>query len=251
MNLGLIGYGKMGRLIHRIAQERGHTVEVIIDPHAPEATAQTLAASLAADVYIDFSHPAAVVENIETACAHGLNIVVGTTGWNDELPRIRSLVESSGNGFVWASNFSPAVQSFFRIVRRAAELANALPECDIAMWEAHHRHKADAPSGTALSVGNILLDEVERKRELLLDRPEGKICEDQLHLATIRGGEIPGTHSVLFDFPAETIELKSISRNRDGFALGAVMAAEWLQGKQGFFCYDEVFEEVIRTYTPS
>lgn len=260
MNIGLIGYGKMGRLIHSIAENRGHTVTLIIDPQAPEATAKALSElttrpdptfpqegkeSQMPEVLIDFSHPDGVVHNIETACRLGFKVVVGTTGWNDELPRINKLVQESGNALIWASNFSPAVQMFFRIVRRAAAIANALPECDIATWEAHHRHKADAPSGTALSAANILLDEIDRKSELLLDRPQGKIREDQLHLATIRAGEIPGTHSVLFDFPAETIEIKSVSRSRDGFALGAVMAAEWLADKKGFFHYDEVFEEML------
>ncbi len=234
----------MGRLIHAIAEARGHTVSAIIDPQAAEATARRLDSSADADVLIDFSHPSAVIGNIETACEQGFNVVVGTTGWNSELPRIQKLVESSGNGFMWASNFSPAVQMFFRIVRRAAQFANALPECDIAAWEAHHRHKVDAPSGTAHSIGKILLDEIDRKTELLLDRPQNGVQDNELHLATIRVGEIPGTHSVLFDFPAETVEVKSTSRNREGFALGAVMAAEWLHGKTGFFHYDEVFEEI-------
>ncbi len=246
MNIGLIGFGKMGRLIHKIAIERGHTIGAIIDPQAAEATAKVLSKDSRADVFIDFSHPDAVVENIETACKLGHKIVVGTTGWSNDLPRIRALIESSENALIWASNFSPAVQMFFRIVRRAAQIANALPECDIASWEAHHRHKADAPSGTALSVGEILLGEIDRKTELLLDRPQGKIAPQQLHLATIRAGEIPGTHSVLFDFAAETIELKSVSRSREGFALGAVMAAEYLNDKTGFFHYDEVFEEILK-----
>ena len=155
------------------------------------------------------------------------------------------MVEKSGIGFLWASNFSPAVQMFFRVARRAAEISNTFPECDIAAWEGHHRHKADAPSGTALTLGKILLEEKKSKTELLLDRPQGKIEEHQLHLATIRVGEFPGTHAVLFDFPDETLEIKCTSRNRSGFVLGAVIAAEWLAGKKGFYDFSEVFDEMI------
>lgn len=246
MNIGLIGYGKMGKRIAEIACQRGHTISAIIDPFATEKTAEALTADTVGDVFIDFTTPDSIMNNIGLACAYNKNLVVGTTGWNVHFAVVKTQVEAAKIGFIWASSFSPAVQMFFRVAREAAHIANAFPECDVAAWEAHHRHKIDAPSGTAMTLGKILLEAIDRKTELLLDRPPEKIADNQLHLASLRAGEIPGTHCVLFDFPAETIEVKVTSRSRDGYALGAVLAAEWLQGKTGFFDFAEVFGEMVR-----
>lgn len=245
MDIGLIGYGKMGRLIGKIAGERGHAIAEIIDPYAVEATGRAWGKNTEADVFIDFSTPASVIENVKTACDSGRALVIGTTGWIKELETARQLVENAGIGCIWSSNFSPAVQMFFRLVRSGTKLANGLPECDVALSEIHHRHKLDSPSGTALTAAEICIDEIDRKTAIVCDRPAGKIAPYELHLASLRMGEVPGTHSVYFDFPAETLEIKSISRSREGFALGAVMAAEWIFGKQGFYRLEDVFDEVI------
>jgi len=246
MKIGLLGFGKMGKRIAEIAISRGHEISVIIDPHSEGATARVFDNTSDADVFIDFSAPDSVLEHIETAIEFRKNIIVGTTGWTEHLPEIQKKVEQSKIGFLWSSNFSPAVQMFFLLAQKAAQVAEHFPECDIAGWEAHHRHKLDAPSGTALTLGEILLSEISRKKNLLLNRPTEKINPEDLHLATIRVGEIPGTHAVLFDFPDETIEIKSTSRSRGGFALGAVMAAEFLQGKSGFYDFRDVFSEKIK-----
>lgn len=246
MHIGLLGYGKMGQIIARIARERGHEVSAIVDPRHPDATHTNFTEEVEADVFIEFSTPGTVLENIEKACAYTKNIVVGTTGWNEALPEVQQQVKDSGIGFLWGSNFSPAVNAFFHVLRSAAKIANKLTDCDIALLEKHHKHKKDAPSGTAVTAAEILLEEIDRKTELLLDRPEEAIKPNQLHVATVRAGEIPGTHEAIFDFPAETLSVSSVSRSREGFALGAVLAAEWLEGKQGFWEFPEVFQAMIK-----
>lgn len=245
MNIGIIGFGRMGNMIKQIAESRGHIVTDIIDPKHKEATASEISAEITAEVLIDFSTPNSVLGNIQKTCNIKKNIIVGTTGWTEDIEEVEQQVKNAGIGFLWGSNFSPAVQMFLRTVRAAAKISNKLPESDIGAWEAHHKHKLDSPSGTALTMGEILLEEIDRKTELLLDRPERKIQESDLHLATIRTGEIPGTHCALFDFPAETIEVKCTSRSREGFALGAVIASEWLEGKSGFYDFSEIFDDII------
>jgi 4-hydroxy-tetrahydrodipicolinate reductase len=245
MNIGLIGYGKMGQMIHALAENRGHIISEIIDPHSQKATQTTLVAEANADVFIDFSTPDSVLKNIDIACQSKKNIVVGTTGWTEKKDDVRTKVKESDIGFLWASNFSPAVQMFFRVAQRAAQIGNKLPECDTAVFEAHHKHKLDSPSGTAITLGEVLLSELDSKNEMIFDRPTGKIDPSQLHVSSVRVGEVPGTHAAIFDLPSETIEVKCTSRNRTGFALGAVLAAEWLNGKDGFYCFDDVFEEVV------
>jgi 4-hydroxy-tetrahydrodipicolinate reductase len=245
MKIGLIGYGKMGQMIHEIAKNRGHEISEIIDPKSPRATKQKFTDEATADVFIDFSTPESVLQNIDSACRSKKNIVVGTTGWTDHEKEIQEKVKKAGIGFLWASNFSPAVQMFFRVAQRAAQISNKLPESDVAVWEAHHKHKLDSPSGTAITLGKVLLKELEGKKQMLFDRAEGKIDPTDLHVASIRVGEVPGTHAAIFDFPDETVEVRCTSRNRNGFALGAVLAAEWLNGKSGFYCFDDIFEEIV------
>ncbi len=235
----------MGKLIAKIVRQRSHCVSEIIDPHSPDATCDTLSKERESDVYIDFSTPDSVLQNIDTACKLGKTIVIGTTGWENQKESIEKKVLKSGIGFIWASNFSPAVQMFFRVAQDAAQLSNSIPGSDAAIWEAHHRHKIDSPSGTAISLGEKLLSKLDKKSNMIFDRPEGKIYPSDLHVASIRAGEIPGTHAAVFDFPAETVEVKCTSRSRSGFALGAVLAAEWIHEKKGFYCFDDIFEEII------
>lgn len=240
--IGLIGYGKMGQLIHQIALKRGHQVPVIIDVSCDKATAKDITAESVqeVDVLIDFSVPQEAVNNLKKAASLGKNYVMGTTGWTSQIQEVQKIVQDADIGFIWASNFSLMVQLFFKITREAAKLVNKYEEIDVASWEAHHKHKIDSPSGTAETIGGILLAEIDRKKQLLLDRPEGKINPEDLHLATIRVGEVPGTHAVIFDSDSDTIELKNTSRNRNGFALGAVIAAEFIVNKKGFYDFAEV-----------
>lgn len=241
MNIALTGYGTMGQMVHKVAKEKDFNITTIIDPMHPEADFKEINAKSLAniDICIDFTHPHVAVENTRKIAKQGKNIVMATTGWLERIEEVKKIVEKNQIGFLYASNFSLGVNLFFKMVKQAAQMINQHDAYDIYSYEMHHNRKKDAPSGTALSIGEILLENIERKDKLVLDRPEGKIQENELHLSTIRGGDIPGTHSVGFDSEADTIELKHTARNREGFALGSLVAAEWLNGKKGFFTAED------------
>lgn len=241
MQIALIGYGQMGQTIHKIAQTKGLSIQTIIDRKHPDAHFREInAISLKGiDLCIDFTHPESVLENLNKISAEGKNIVMGTTGWLTQIEEVKAIVAKNQIGFLYASNFSLGVNLFFQMVRQAAQIINQFEDYDIYSYEMHHHRKKDAPSGTALSLGEILLEEIQRKNRLILDRPKGVIDPQGIHLATLRGGEIPGTHCIGFDSVADTIELKHTARNRDGFALGSLLAAQWLNGKKGFFTAED------------
>lgn len=237
--VALVGYGSMGKELERLAPQAGCRVAAIFDadrPLTPEAGGF--------DIAIDFSLPGAVVENVRTLAALKKNIVLGTTGWAEHRDEIERIVTESGIGLVYGSNFSVGMQMFFRIVRAAARLANAHGEYDVFLHEIHHTRKADSPSGTALSLAHLLLDELDRKTGLLTETSHGKIAPEALHVTSARGGEVAGTHIVYLDSVADTIELTHRAKNRSGFALGALHAAKWIAGKKGIYDFSEVFGEV-------
>lgn len=237
--IALVGYGGMGKELERLAPQTGCSVAAVFDTERP----LTREAG-GFDVAIDFSLPGAVVENVRTLAALKKNIVLGTTGWAEHRDEIVALVEEAGIGLVYGSNFSVGMQMFFRIVRAAARLANAHEEYDVFLHEIHHVRKADSPSGTALTLAHLLLEELDRKSELLAETSHGKIAPDVLHVTSARGGEVNGTHTVYLDSLADTIELTHRAKNRSGFALGALSAAKWIAGKKGLYDFSEVFEEV-------
>jgi 4-hydroxy-tetrahydrodipicolinate reductase len=234
MKIALIGFGKMGREIDSIAREQGDTIARVFDSrHAvrPEALADV-------DMCIEFSSPDAVVQNIRAAIEAKKDIIVGTTGWADHLPEIRGAVKDSG--LLYSANFSLGMNIFFRIVKRAAELMNQAQEYDPFVQEIHHRQKVDSPSGTALTLGRILLDRIDRKKELLTRPPDGKIAPEALHISSTRAGLVAGTHMIGFDSDADFIELRHVAKSRRGFALGALTAARWLRGRKGVYTMDDV-----------
>jgi 4-hydroxy-tetrahydrodipicolinate reductase len=216
MNIAIVGYGKMGRLIDRLAIERGHNIATKVDD-SESITAENFKGI---DAAIDFSIPSAVVGNIERISALGVNIVEGTTAWQEHIPRVREVVERTGIGLVWSPNFSVGVSAFMKIVNAAAKLMSDEPEYEAWAWEIHHSAKKDAPSGTLLK----LVDEM---------RTAGYAAK--VDVASSRAGAIPGTHEIGFDSGADTITLRHTARNREGFALGAIKAAEWIVGKKGFY----------------
>lgn len=246
MRIALIGYGRMGRLIKAIAEERGHFVRTI-DPQAEGADFAEIdgAALDGIDVCIDFSHPGCALANIDRISAFGRSLVMGTTGWYGKLEEVRQMIAARGSGFLYASNFSIGVNAFTRIVRRAAALFNRIDAYDVGGIEYHHRKKADSPSGTAQSLGQALLAEIERKSKLVYDIIDRPIAPEELHFASVRCGAIPGTHEIVFDSEADTISLRHTARNRQGFAYGAVLAAEWLHGKRGFFTIDDLMADLL------
>ena len=235
MKIALLGYGKMGKIIEKIAISRGHSIVLKVDEH--NAATFTDAELKAADVAIEFSRPDAVIANIHRCFACNVPVVVGTTGWYDHLPAIAQECEQTGNTLFHASNFSVGVNLFFQLNERLAELMNAFPEYDPVIEEIHHVHKLDAPSGTAITLANGLMSKIERKKKWTVyhkTAPE-EIIEAELPIVSIREGEVPGTHMVSYVSEVDSIEITHEAYNRKGFALGAVMAAEWCSNKKGVF----------------
>jgi 4-hydroxy-tetrahydrodipicolinate reductase len=230
MKIALIGYGAMGRLIHRLAEENGHVVAVTIDDADSGLSAAELAGKLqGVDVAIDFTAAAAVRRNVEACVAAGVPLVEGTTGWNDSRTEIESIVRDGGGAIVFGANFSIGVNLFYKIAEFASELFARFPEYETFIEEQHHSRKKDAPSGTALKIKEIVTRHVE----------VGDI-------AATRAGNIPGTHTVGFDGPADQITLTHTARSREGFALGAITAAEWIVGKTGFYEFGDVMDEILK-----
>ncbi|HIG98734.1 TPA: 4-hydroxy-tetrahydrodipicolinate reductase [Candidatus Woesearchaeota archaeon] len=250
MKIALIGYGKMGKEVERVARLRGHSVCAVIDRVDPGATRKELDSSGSclkeADVVVDFTVPASVSGNIRKVTAAGKSMVVGTTGWYDGMTEAKQLVGQAGTGFIYSSNFSVGVNIFYQIVEAAARLIDRIPEYDVFGYELHHSQKLDSPSGTAKSIAEILLKNISRKKQVQYEKLDRKINPEEIHFASIRSGSIPGTHIVGFDSEADTIELKHAARNRAGFALGAVMAAEWLRGRKGFFTMNDFISDLFR-----
>jgi 4-hydroxy-tetrahydrodipicolinate reductase len=241
MNLALIGHGKMGKEVERVALERGCKIVKIfeVDDNA-DAGALTRETLKSVEVCIDFSSPEAVMSNIEAVADCGKNIVVGTTGWYDRLDYVRKLVKEKKIGLVYAPNFSLGVNIFMQIVMDASHLFEKYPQYDVSISEIHHRGKVDSPSGTALTLGGAILQAIKRKSELVTETQHAAIKPHQLHITSTRMGAVTGKHAVLFDSEADCIELVHTAKSRAGFALGAVVAAEWLKGKKGFYTMRDV-----------
>ena len=232
MKIALVGYGAMGHLVGKLAVEQGHEIAATIDVDDAAKTVDKLAGALGgSDVAIDFSIAAAVPKNAEASAIAGVPLVVGTTAWMNELTRVKNIVSEYDGALVYGSNFSVGAQVFFRIAQFAAGLFQHLGSYDAFIEEAHHKRKADAPSGTALQLGEIVADRLGR------DVP----------ISSTRAGHIPGTHRVGFDSSADQITLEHAARSREGFALGALMAAKWIIGRKGLYEYAEVFDEILAT----
>jgi 4-hydroxy-tetrahydrodipicolinate reductase len=229
MKIALIGYGAMGKCIERIAVERGHEKVVIVNENHKGLDAPQLAETLKiADAAIDFSAAYAVPRNVEACMLAGLPLVEGTTGWNGQMADIERIVTDANGAFVFAANFSIGVNLFYRIVAQAAASIAKFPEYEAFIEEQHHSRKKDAPSGTALKIREIVAELFE----------VGDI-------AATRAGSIPGTHRVGFDSSADQILLTHTARSRDGFALGAIKAAEWIVGKHGVYEFTDVIDEIL------
>jgi 4-hydroxy-tetrahydrodipicolinate reductase len=226
MNLLILGRGKTGSLVAEVAQARRHHVRTLDENDNADASALTLAFLAPIDAVIDFTTPAAVVANAEACIRAGKKIVVGTTGWYDQIPRLRELVLSAQTGFLYGSNFSIGVNLFFEIVATAA--AASKYNYSGQVFERHNAHKKDAPSGTAITIQNIA-------------RQSGG---QELEIVSFREGDVVGLHEVTFDSPNDRIYLCHDAKSRRGFAEGAVRAAEWLAGKTGFFEFRDIWREL-------
>ena len=227
MKITLIGHGAMGQLIERLATKKGHTIEAVIDhPFAANEIAARVSGS---DVAIDFTTAEAVRRNVEACLIAGVPLVEGTTGWNEQRDQIEELVRNSQGSLVFGANFSIGVNLFYRVADFAAELFAKFPEYEAFIEEQHHSRKKDAPSGTALKLKEVV----------------SRHIANDFSVSATRAGNIPGTHRVGFDGPADQILLEHTARSREGFASGAILAAEWIVGKKGFYEFTDVIEEVI------
>jgi 4-hydroxy-tetrahydrodipicolinate reductase len=231
MRIALLGYGKMGRLIESLAVREGWEVGPRLDIDNNRGGAGVTRESMAGvDAAIEFSQPDAVVPNIEAAARAGVNIVVGTTGWEKDRRKVEEIVAASGIGLVWGSNFSLGMNLFFEIVAATARAAGRIPQYDPFLYEEHHRAKKDAPSGTAVTLREIM-------------RPH--LSGPEVAIASVRAGHLPGTHVVGFDSEADTILLEHRARSRQGFAEGAILAVRWIAGRKGMYEFRTVFREVL------
>lgn len=229
MKIALLGYGKMGKVIERIALERNH--EVVLR----KGSKDSFEGIENADVAIDFSIPSVAVENISTCLEKGIPIVSGTTGWLDKYDEMVSICNQKNGSFIYGSNFSLGVNIFFELNEYLAKMMNNLKQYKVSMEEIHHTQKLDAPSGTAISLANGIIKNTSYENWTLDDANDS-----QIHIDAKRIENVPGTHSVFYDSEVDQIEIRHTAHSREGFALGAVIAAEWILGKKGVFTMKDV-----------
>lgn len=239
MKLALIGYGKMGKIIERIAISRGHTITGKASSKEPIETVDFSEV----DVAIEFTTPNFAVRHIEHCLNLNTPIVVGTTAWNEQLPYVKELVEQKDGALLHASNFSIGVNIFFDLNKRLAKLMANYSDYKPSLEETHHVHKLDAPSGTAVTIANDMMFENDKIRSWKLGEGEKPVTQEgQLPVTSYRKPDVPGTHIVNYESPIDTIQLSHTAHNREGFALGAVIAAEFLHEKKGVFTMQDVIK---------
>lgn len=230
MKIALIGTGKMGQIVASIARDRGHEIAISIDESDADTGPIELAKKIGScDIAIDFSAASAVLRNVEACAIAGVPLAEGTTGWNSNLDAIKALVTKEDGALVYGANFSIGVNLFYRIIDHATQLFARFPVYEVFIEEQHHSRKKDAPSGTALKLKQLVSEHID----------------SDFSVSSTRAGNIPGTHRVGFDGPADQILLEHIARSREGFAAGALMAAEWIANKKGFFEFNEVMDEIL------
>lgn len=251
MKIALIGYGKMGRMIEQIAKDRGHEIVCVIDVDNQQDFDSE--AFKSADVAIEFTNPTAAYGNYLKAFRHNVKVVSGSTGWmkehGDDVRRMCSA--EGGQTLFWASNFSVGVAIFSAVNRYLAKIMNGFPQYDVRMEETHHIHKLDAPSGTAITLAEEIISDVDRKKEwvkgvqrLANGSVEGSndVAADQLAIESIRRDEVPGIHSVVYDSDADCITITHDAHSRKGFAMGAVLAAEYTKDHSGLLTISDMFK---------
>lgn len=240
MRVAVVGYGKMGREVEAVLAERGHDAVI---------TRRGAAFPSGCPVGIDFTRAESVVPNTQAALQAGARYVVGTTGWDAQMDELRRMVEAAKGGLVHAPNFSLGVNLFYKVVRDAARLFARFPDYDPYVLERHHRQKKDAPSGTARTLARILESE-PGPRPLAATELDGALPDDRFHVAAVRAGGIVGEHTVGFDSGGDEVLLEHRARTRRGFALGAVMAAEWIASRKGFYGFEDVVDDLARPAPP-
>ncbi len=247
MKIALLGYGKMGKIVERIATDRQHEIILKIDQdNQHDFTPENLGR---ADVAIEFSTPGTVIGNIERCFEAGVPVVVGTTGWYDKIPQVKQICNAGDHSLVFASNFSVGVNVFFHVNKLLAELMDKYPYYDVQVEEIHHTQKLDSPSGTAITIAEGIIENLSSKNSWVnvlsvdgTEAPGENFSGEQLLIESFRMDNVPGTHTVIYDSEVDCLEFKHTAHNRNGFALGAVMAAEWIKDKKGFHSVEDMFD---------
>ena len=237
MKIALIGYGKMGKTIERIALGRGHEIVSIIDlDNTRDFDSE---AFRSADVAIEFTVPGVALSNYRRAFAAGVPVVSGTTGWTEELPALKKEIEAGGNTLFWSSNFSLGVNVFMAVNKYLAAIMNQFPNYNVEMTEVHHTQKLDAPSGTAITLAEEILEKLDRKSAWVTETEKKP---EELAIKSIREGQVPGIHTIRYESEVDSIEITHDAKSREGFALGAVVAAEFTAGKKGFLGMEDMLK---------
>ncbi len=237
MNIAIIGYGRMGKTIEGIAKERGHTIGAVIDVNNQDDIHQLGTKNI--DVAIEFTQPTSAFENITTVIKQGIPVVSGTTGWTDQMEEVTSLTDKNNTGFFYAPNYSVGVNLFFAISEYAAELMNKFPDFDVHIEEVHHMQKLDSPSGTAIHLAEGIIGKTDRKKSWINKESENSA---ELSIISDRKPDVSGIHSTVFSGEHDVIELKHTASSRLGFATGAVLAAEFLNGKEGIYTMKDLLK---------
>lgn len=242
LQIGIIGYGKMGAPLEEAIKKRGHNVALIVTDETDANWATT-----GIDVFIDFSTAAALPHNLSKVSSDRIPMVIGTTGWNEKIPEFEKMLVENRAGAIWSGNFSVGVNLYWNMLEQAVQQLRRFENgYDVSVSERHHRFKIDAPSGTAIRTAEIILDGSSTKSKMVTDISNRAPEADELHVGSIRGGYHPGQHIVTWDSEFDTIEFRHTARNRSGFAMGAVIAAEFLVDKQlrGLVPFSDIFSEL-------
>jgi 4-hydroxy-tetrahydrodipicolinate reductase len=252
MKIALLGYGKMGKIIEKIAIDRKHEIVLKIEQeNQQELTVENLQK---ADVAIEFSTPGTALSNIEQCIMAGTPVVVGTTGWHSNIDAVKDLCEQNNGSLIYATNFSVGVNIFFHVNKVLAKLMNNYPYYEVQVEEIHHTQKLDSPSGTAITIAEGIIENIDTKRSWtnVLTAGDDEATEanvedsSEVLIESFRIENVPGTHTVIYDSEVDSIEFKHTAHNRNGFALGAVLAAEWIQNKKGFYSVQDMFDFSIK-----
>ncbi len=235
MNIVLLGYGKMGKVIEKIAQSRGHNIVARIDVDNRQEFENLTASEV--DAVIEFSHPSSAYQNVKSCLEKGVPVVCGTTGWIDKKPEMEALAVEKGGAFFWSSNYSIGVNLFFELNKTLARLMSPQKQYTVSTTEIHHTEKKDAPSGTAITIAEGIIENLDGKNKWVSNELS---TDNEVAIWSAREGKVPGTHIVKYISEIDQIEIAHIAHGREGFALGAVIAAEWIVGKKGVFGMKEL-----------
>ncbi len=244
MNIALIGFGNMGQEIAKIAHE-SKEFQIVSISYQSRDKGLDINGIKKADIAIDFTSADIVLKNIQAVSQLGINLVIGTTGWYDQLEQVKSIVAKENIGLVYGQNFSVGANIFFKIIAQSAQLFSQF-DYDVYGFEIHHTKKKDSPSGTAKKIEDIILKNFAKKTSVQEEKLNRQIRPEELHYASIRGGRNPGLHQVIFDSIADEVTLVHQAHGRMGFAQGALLAAQFIKGKKGMYTFDDLFSKEVK-----